>query len=207
MSKVFMDHLLNINRFEARKFIMEQKDNMNTIEEIIVPALTDIGDGWQKGIYSLSQVYTSSVICESISEELFSKDMSKITQKLKIGIVTFDDYHTFGKKLVTLTLRSAGYQVADFGMIFNEDKLLEVVKNQEIDLLLISVLMLPPALRIKSLRPKLLEINPKIKIIVGGAPFRMDKNLYKEIGADVTGNTPNDALNIIREMEANLWNQ
>lgn len=204
MHKEFMKYLLSINRFECRNLILAKKDKMNVIENIIIPALTEIGDGWQEGIYSLSQIYMSSVICEDISEELFAAGDAVQNQKLNIAVVTFDDYHTFGKKLVSLTLRASGYRIHDFGMIFDENKLLELVKKNNIDVLLMSVLMLPPALKIKDIKPKLLEINPDLKIIVGGAPFRFDEQLYLEVGGDATGDTPQDAVRLIKEMEGAL---
>lgn len=204
MYKELMNYLLNINHYEARNYILKKKDVVNVIEELIIPSLNEIGDGWQQGIYSLSQVFMSSVICESISEELYINSDKNLAQKVNIAIVTFDDYHTFGKKLVALTLKSAGYQFDDLGMIFDEDELLNLVKEKETQILLLSVLMLPPALKIKELKIKLLEINPNMKIIVGGAPFRFDKELYKKIGADACGDTPKDAIRLIQEMEAQL---
>lgn len=206
MHEKFKALVLDINRFKCREYILEQKEQTDVVENIIVPTLTEIGDGWQQGIYSLSQVYMSSVICEEIAEELFEHDVESKKQKINIGVVTFDDYHSFGKKLVTLTLRASGYIVEDFGMIFSEDELIEKIKKHQTDVLLMSVLMLPPALKIPALKPKLLEANPHLKLIVGGAPFRFDKELYKQIGADATGDTPRDALKIIEELEASVWN-
>ena len=202
MHKEFMNSLLKLERYKAREWIFSQNEDVNVIESIIVPALSEIGEGWQTGIYSLSQVYMSSVICEEISEKLFSDIQTSRSQKLKIGIVTFDDYHTFGKKIVLLTLRSAGYAVHDLGMILDEKQLFDEIQKSKIDVLLMSVLMLPPALRIKELKPKLLEVNPNIKLVVGGAPFRFDSKLAEQIGADATGGTPQEAIIIIRELEA-----
>lgn len=204
MNKIFLDYLLNVNRFKCREIILSENDKRDVIQEIIVPVLIEIGDGWQNGIYSLSQVYMSSVICEELSEELFKESKRSINQKANIGIVTFDDYHTFGKKLVILSLKSAGYIVHDFGMVFDEQELYDLVEERDIDILLMSVLMLPPALKIKDLKPKLLEINPKIKVVVGGAPFRFDNNLWKLVDADATGANPEEAIKLIKDLEATL---
>lgn len=201
MKTEFRDYLLNVDRFRSRKLILENKDKIDVIEEIIVPVLEEIGNGWQSGIYSLSQVYMSSVICEELSLEIFGKEKKETEKHSNIAIVTFDDYHTFGKKLVKLSLLSSGYEVVDFGQIFDENELIQKVVENEIDILLMSVLMLPPALKIKDLKPKLLEANPNIKVIVGGAPFRFDKNLYKELGADASGESAHDAIRLIKEME------
>lgn len=204
MIETFKSYLLSINRYESRNFILENNNKLDVIEEVIIPALIEIGEGWENGVYSLSQVYMSSVICEDITKELFIDREMRESQKFNIAIVTFDDYHTFGKKLVNLSLTSAGYLIHDYGLIFEEEDLIKRIADDKIDILLMSVLMLPPALRIKELKPRLLEVNPNIKIIVGGAPFRFDKKLYKEIGADGTGATPAHALKLIKEMEEEL---
>jgi len=34
-------------------------------------------------------------------------------------------------------------------------------------------------------------------LIVGGAPFRFDANLWKEVGADAMGKNASEAINII----------
>lgn len=61
MYKEFKDLLLNINRYESRKFILDLKDKIDVIEEIVIPAMNEIGKGWQSGEYSLSQVYMKKV--------------------------------------------------------------------------------------------------------------------------------------------------
>jgi methanogenic corrinoid protein MtbC1 len=198
----FKVSLLGMNRYDAHKILSENLSSMDIIEQLIVPVLEEIGDGWETGDYSLSQVYMSGVITEELVEKYFDqieRRDDKLTS-LKCGIVTFDDYHTLGKRIVYMHLKAQGFDILDFGMIFDESDLIKKVKENNIDVLFMSVLMLPPALRIKEIKPKLLEVNPNIKIVVGGAPFRFDRNLYKEIGADATGANAFDAIEYLRSL-------
>jgi methanogenic corrinoid protein MtbC1 len=78
------------------------------------------------------------------------------------------------------------------------DKLVEAVQRDNIKILLLSVLMLPSALHIKDLKQKLNDSD--VKIVVGGAPFRFDNQLWKEVGADACGDNVNDAVQIIHKM-------
>ena len=77
-----------------------------------------------------------------------------------------------------------------------------VCKIQEdcIEILLVSTLMLASALRLRELRAQLDSQGIAVKIIVGGAPFRFDPNLWREVGADATSNTASGAIEIIKEM-------
>ena len=86
----------------------------------------------------------------------------------------------------------------DLGGGLNADNLTGIVKNEKIKILLLSVLMLPSALRIKELKERLADTD--VKIIVGGAPFRFDTNLWKEIGADGFGKDSSEAIEIVTKL-------
>ncbi len=44
----------------------------------------------------------------------------------------------------------------------------------------------------------------EVKVIVGGAPFRFDESLWKEVGADATGNDPAEALKIVTKLAGEI---
>ena len=58
--------------------------------------------------------------------------------------------------------------------------------------------MLPSALKIKQVRDKLVEMALDVKIVVGGAPFRFDAQLWQEVGADAMCRTASEALPLIK---------
>jgi len=47
---------------------------------------------------------------------------------------------------------------------------------------------------------KKMLINYPVKVIVGGAPFRFDSSLWKEVGADAFGYNASDAFDIIQSL-------
>ncbi|MCG8018737.1 MAG: cobalamin B12-binding domain-containing protein, partial [Candidatus Thiodiazotropha sp. 'RUGA'] len=71
------------------------------------------------------------------------------------------------------------------------------VKADKIRVLLVSVLMLPSALRILDLRSALNTESLDVKILVGGAPFLFDSQLWENVGADAMGATASDAVQIV----------
>ena len=81
-----------------------------------------------------------------------------------------DDYHVLGKRVVTAFLRAAGYIVADYGRTA-PGELVEEVKSLKPPILLISVLMLPSALKVKEVTAQIRnDMEKPPKIFVGGAP-------------------------------------
>ena len=80
------------------------------------------------------------------------------------------------------------------------DPLVDLVETQGVRLLLVSVLMLPSALKIKDLTTRFKEKNLDVKVVVGGAPFRFDPQLWKEVGADAMGDTASGAVAIINRV-------
>jgi methanogenic corrinoid protein MtbC1 len=115
-----------------------------------------------------------------------------------IAIAVFEDYHFMGKRIIKSYLNSYGFKIIDYGRVETQE-LIQNVLRDNVKILLISTLMLNSALHIKELASELNRIKPETKIIVGGAPFIFDKNLYKEIGADDAGYDANDAFNLVKK--------
>ncbi|HON10220.1 MAG TPA: B12-binding domain-containing protein [Chitinispirillaceae bacterium] len=195
----FQKALLAVDRIMAREVIEEASQRsglISSIEEVIVPVLEEIGKKWEKGEIALSQYYMSGRICEEIISRLFPLNHSNISFQPKIAIVTLEDYHLLGKQIVYSFLLSIGYKIRDYGTMVVPD-LIKRSLEDDIRLLLISVLMLPSALRVKDVKQGFIKAGKEIKIAVGGAPFRLDPQLWKKVGADMGGRNASDAMDIV----------
>jgi methanogenic corrinoid protein MtbC1 len=170
-----------------------------SIPMLIEEVLSEIGKEWESGELALSQVYMSGKICEEVIEEILGSNPNIEVANSKIAIVTFNDFHSLGKKITLSVLRSVGYVIIDWGQGISLQTLVEKIEKEKIDILLISVLMLPSALKIKDLREELDKKKCKLKILVGGAPFNFDKKLWTRVGADAMGSSPTDAIDILNE--------
>jgi len=175
------------------------------IESVLVEALDQIGDGWEKGLYALSQVYMSGRICEDLVEKILPDESGLRKNKPKIAIALLNDYHTLGKRIVYAILRAGGYQLNDYGRVEVEE-LVRRVREDQIETLLISVLMLSSALQVKEVVNNLSHRKHQVKIVVGGAPFRLDRGLWQQVGADAVGYTASDALHLVEQLEGGSHN-
>ncbi len=166
------------------------------VETLIVPALEKVGAGWEKGELALSQVYMSGRICEELLNTFLPPGSSERVHQPKIAVVVLEDYHMLGKRLVYAALQASGYDVLDYGRM-DAESLVRRSRSDEIDILMISALMLPAALRVKAVTT---QVQDEIKVVVGGAPFRFDAQLWQEVGADVMGYNASDAIAIVKQI-------
>lgn len=202
----FVDALLSMNRLKARNLVYGEHDGVDpfsVIESLVVPALEVIGDGWSRGTLALSQVYISSRIVEELIDELLPpEDPARIGQP-RMAIAVLEDYHLLGKRIIYSVLRASGYTLLDYGRV-TVGELLEKIIADEIEILLISTLMLPSALRIKDLKKEIDRKQLKVRLIVGGAPFRFDSQLCHDVEADATAGNAAEALRVLNQVVREL---
>lgn len=198
----FEKALLNLNKFEAKRLLFSEQGNLTSLElvsKIVVPALERIGDAWQDGSLALSQIYMSGRICEQLIDELLPPSSEKRKYQPKMAIAVLDDFHFLGKRIVHSHIRSAGYEIKDYGRK-TVDELVTSICDDNINFIFISTLMYPSALNVIKVKDKLTVLAPKVKIIVGGAPFNMDTKLWQQVGADAMGHDGSEALKYINKM-------
>ena len=196
----FEQALLAVDPLEAERLLTAASHAvlpMQLIDEVIAPALERIGDKWERGDAALSQVYMSGRICETLVDKLLPSDSPARIHRPKLAIVVLEDFHFLGKNLVKSALRASGFDPLDWGHT-TVDELVNRIRAEGLEVLLISTLMLPSALKIKELRAKLVAAGLPVKLVVGGAPFRFDPQLWREVGADACGQNALEAIEIVR---------
>lgn len=204
LTNEFKEVLLSVNRIEAlrvMKEVYENSDNcLASAADIIRIVLEDIGVGWEEGEISLSQVYMSGILCEECVNSILSEETAVDKSPLNIGIGVLLDHHGLGKKIISSIIRLNGYDVIDFGDGLSVKDIVSKAIENELDVLLISTLMLPSALKVKEVVKKIHEEGKTIKVLAGGAPFRLDKNLWIEVGLDTDVRNNADIIRVIEEV-------
>ncbi len=202
----FVQALLALDRLKAKTIqngFLKEHSAMTFIETVIVVALETIGEGWQKGEYALSQVYMAGRICEQLVDDLLPPGDPDRKDQPKIAICVLKDHHKLGKSIVYSLLRASGFEVMDYDVI-DAENLVERAVADDVKILLISVLMLHSAKQVKQVTDKLTALHRDINVVVGGAPFRLDPELWKTVGAHAMGKTASETIAIIEEMMGNI---
>jgi len=191
--------LLALDRVNAARILRAaggSRPAAGVVESFVVPALDEIGHAWEAGDVALSQVYMSARICEELIDTVPGLSAPFRPDKPRIAMAALEDQHLLGKRMVLSMMRAGGFNVADYGVLNATDMAARAYADR-IDVLLVSVLMLRSALGVSALRQALAALGAHPHIIVGGAPFRFDPNLWREVGADACGRTASDALMLV----------
>jgi len=178
---------------------LQETTPLKAVENLVVPALEQIGDAWQRGDVALSQIYLSGRFCERLVDEALPAADPARKRQPRSAIVTLCDNHLLGKRIVYATARACGFELFDFGSMDVETLIARAI-NERIQILLISTLMLPSALKAAEAISKLRSVMPKMRVIVGGAPFLFDAQLWREVGADAMGHNAGEAVTLLEAM-------
>jgi methanogenic corrinoid protein MtbC1 len=194
--------LLTLDDGEASRLVSGAcagRSAVEVIESVIAPALDHLGRAWEAGTVALSQIYMAGRLCEGIVNAMLPELDGAGESRSPVAMATLEDYHLLGKRIVLAALRASGFAVRDYGQGTVEEIGTRAAADG-IGILLVSTLMLPSALRVKDLRSLLSRRGSSARLVVGGAPFRMDPHLCQEVGADEVGTNTADAIAIVRRL-------
>ena len=198
----FMQTLLTLNRLEAKRMVIAASGAMTPLEiaeGMIVKALEQIGKEWEEGNVALSQVYMSGRICEEMMDDLLPPGAPDRKNQPPMAIATLEDYHLMGKRIVYSLLRADGFDLKDYGRA-TVDEAARRTEEDGLRILLVSTLMLPSALHVRDLVVRLKSSCPHTSVVVGGAPFVFDPELWREVGADAMGTSASEAAGIVKKI-------
>lgn len=193
--------LLRLDREEAARLLRSSAtgpDGLDGVERLVSSSLARIGEAWERGDVALSQIYMGGRICEELVDEVLPRGAPGRKVQPRLAIVVLEDRHALGKRIVYSCLRAAGYELTDLGQGLTVEEAVARCREGEIELLLVSTLMLPAALRVGALTARLREEGLSTKVMVGGAPFLFDERLWREVGAEAMGRSAGDAIQLVR---------
>lgn len=196
--KQLIEYILNGNRNEATELLDKQAQRFHwrvTINELLEPALDEIGKRWAAEKISLAAGYLAGKIAEDVLMKAVQANEAIPQTKgpVVIGNVE-DDYHSLGRKLVIIFLRTAGWKVIDLGNdVLAEDFVAAAIEN-DAKIIAASAMMLTNAENILKIRTEMERrgVAGKIKLAVGGAIFKVRPELVEELGGDGTASNAVD---------------
>ena len=204
--KLLIDHILIGERQEAMSLLCRSAEAFGwrqTIFSLLEPALEDIGRRWEAEHISLAAGYLAGKIAEEVL--LRAAEQEESLPEVKGPIIlgnTEDDYHSLGRKLVAIFLRTGGWKVIDLGNDVLAEDFVEAAVQHEAKIIGVSAMMLSTAEKIAKIR-NLLEqrgLSGDIKLAVGGAVFKLRPELVTEVGGDGTAANAVDAPRLMARL-------
>ncbi|WP_404355458.1 B12-binding domain-containing protein [Methylotuvimicrobium sp. KM1] len=140
---------------------------------------------------NLAQHFMTAQIASEVTERMLEKfaSLPETIGKVVIG-AAYGDLHSLGKRIVIGCLKSLMVDVIDLGINISAEQFVDKAVENDAQVIAISAMMVHTAIgengsiKVRSLL-KERGLENKIKLAVGGAPYRFDPELYKKVGADV----------------------
>ena len=183
----------------ADRLLNDGRDPIDVINSEIIPALDEVGLGFENGTVFLPQLLMSADAAKSAFEVIKRKlpsDGGKQSKGRVIMATVKGDIHDIGKNIVKVLLENYGFDVLDLGKDVAPEKVLEAVRENGIKLVGLSALMTTTVVHMKETIELLHRECPDVKITVGGAVLTQD--YADSIGADFYSR---DAMGTVRYAE------
>jgi len=163
----------------------------DVVFKLVIPAVEAMMSRIEKDPDSnLAQHFMTAQIAADVTERMLEKFSTppQVIGRVVIG-AAYGDLHSLGKRIVIGCLKSLMVDVIDLGTNVSAEKFVDAAVAQDAQVIAVSAMMVHTATSEKgSLRVRALlkerGLEDKIKLAVGGAPYRFDPGLYSRVGAD-----------------------
>lgn len=165
----------------------EGMDARPIMDDLLIPALTRVGDLFEQRVYFLPQLIRSAEAMEAgvavLEPYLAEGGEETAGEKPKIVIATVQgDIHDIGKNIVALMLRNHGFTVIDLGKNVPAATIVEQAQAHNADIVALSALMTTTMERMEEVIGLIRQKGLSCKVMVGGAV--VTQAYADQIGAD-----------------------
>lgn len=182
---------------QAAKKELETKKPLEIIDEDLIPALDQVGQGFEKKTVFLPQLLMSADAAkagfDAIKEHLQAEGAVSESKGTIVIATVKGDIHDIGKNIVKVLLENYGFQVVDLGKDVAPELVVEAAKEHKVKLVGLSALMTTTVANMELTIQMLKKELPDCKVMVGGAV--LTQTYADMIGADFYSK---DAMGSIR---------
>ena len=166
--------------------LLETCDEMDVVNDYLIPALDKVGRGFEKGTIFLPQMLQAAMAAQAgfdvIKERLAASDKETVSLGEVVIATVKGDIHDIGKNIVKVIMENYGYKMIDLGRDVPAEKIVDVVKEKNIKLVGLSALMTTTLKSMEETIASVKEAAPDCRVMVGGAVLTAD--YASQIGAD-----------------------
>ena len=212
VARLFLDAVLAGDRDRAGAIIDEALANGTTIREIYLqifqPVLRETGRLWQQNEASIAQEHYATGLIRQIMAKMHERITTpnrKGQQKKSVVTASVgEELHDIGIRMVADFFEMDDWEVYYTGANTPVKCILETVRDRKADAVALSITMpsrLPEVqYLIRSLRAD--PATAHVKIIIGGYPFSILPDLWKQVGADAYAAGADEAVTAANRLVA-----
>lgn len=182
---------------EARRIATEARasgvDPATIYYDIFAPAMVAIGDLWERNELSVAEEHLATAITERLIAELspaFSAAPAESTRGTAVLGCVEGERHALGLRMLADLFRRQGWRVLYLGADVPSDDWVRLVTRYQADVVAVSASTERRAGAVEALIGRLREARPEARVIVGGAAFAHDPELWRTVGATLYDRDP-----------------
>ena len=159
--------------YAAVSELLENREPLTIINEEMIPALNEVGKGFEKGTVFLPQLLMSAEAAKAAFEVIKEKLAQSGAEEKKKGTVILatvkGDIHDIGKNIVKVLLENYSYEVLDLGKDVPPETIVKTAIERNVKLVGLSALMTTTVPSMEETIRQLRIKAPFAKVMVGGA--------------------------------------
>ncbi len=185
----------------AQERLAEGEAPMDLVEKRLLPALTQVGDGYEAGTLFLPQLLMSAEAAQgafALVQQALGEKSTGMRRQGRIALATVEgDIHDIGKNIVKVLLESYGFEVVDLGKNVKPEQVLAAVRAEKLHMVGLSALMTTTVPAMERTIALLRREAPDCRVVVGGAVLTPE--LAAAIGAHAYARDAMDTVRFARE--------
>ena len=187
---------------DTEKAVQSGIDPKDILDNVLMPAINEVGDLFDKGKYFLPQLIAGAEAMKlSIGYlEPLMQSASDNDKKLPAIVVAtvHGDIHDIGKNLVSLMLKNYGFDVYDIGKDVPKEEIVRVAREKNASIIALSALMTTTMKEMKNVVDLVRAEKLDCKVIIGGAVVTQE--YADEIGADGYSADAAGAVKLVKQI-------
>ncbi|WP_211747610.1 cobalamin-dependent protein [Paenibacillus sp. Marseille-Q4541] len=188
---MYLESLLSADREAAWSVVVELLEAGTSVKDIYIfifqRSQLEIGRLWQMGNITVAQEHLCTAATQANISKLYPYWLTNGNNGYKmLAACVGSELHEIGLRMLTDHFEMEGWDTYYLGANVPHEGIIDSIQKYNVDVLALSVTMTFHVHLAKRLIDEV-RSNPATKdvsIIVGGLPFNIDQELWKEIGAD-----------------------
>ncbi len=210
LAHMYLEILLDGNKEEAIDLILDEMEEENAnvrdiYTQVFTPVLRETGRLWQRDEISVADEHfiTQTTLTLMAQLYLYFPEVQKKGHRLVAACVT-GELHDVGLKMISDFFEMEGWDTCFLGANTPRDSIIETIRAQKANLLALSVSHPMLVGEVESIIATIRSEKDlsHVKVLVGGAPFNEEVNLWHAIGADGCAKDADEAVRLANSLIA-----
>lgn len=207
LDKRYLELLLKGDRRQAAQMILDAVAEGVAIKDLYLHVFQktqyEIGRLWQMNMISVAQEHFCTAATQLIMSQLYPHIFSHTRRDARLVVACIGgDLHELGVRIVADFFEMEGWDTYYLGANMPTDGVINSVVEHDAHILGISATM---TFHVQAVADSIAALRQRpecahVKIMVGGYPFKVDPELWKQVGADATAADADAAIAVAEQL-------